>query len=81
MTTVRKLSKRTKLRPDVKHREDEAERRLFVLQIVQPGLAGLMDVSASILAPVSGAKRVYGYQSRKASQNVLSRRKSYRWLP
>src|ERR1700676_4590709 len=27
-----------KLGPDVKHREDEAERRLFVLQIVQPGL-------------------------------------------
>src|SRR5271168_4727726 len=34
-----------KLRPDVKHSEDEAERRLFLLQIVQPGLAGLMDGS------------------------------------
>src|SRR6266853_348923 len=31
-----------KLSPDVKHREDEANHRLFVLQIVQPGLAGLM---------------------------------------
>jgi hypothetical protein len=31
------------LRPDVKGREDEANRRLFALQIVQPGLAGLMD--------------------------------------
>jgi rubrerythrin len=43
------------LRPDVKHREDEANRRLFVLQIVQPGLAGLMDGSVSTLAPVFAA--------------------------
>ena len=34
-----------KLRPDVKEDEDKARRRLFVLQIVQPGLAGLMDGS------------------------------------
>jgi rubrerythrin len=40
---------------DVKHREDEANRRLFVLQIVQPGLAGLMDGSVSTLAPVFAA--------------------------
>src|SRR5437867_4744224 len=44
-----------KLRPDVKHEEDEARRRLFVLQIVQPGLAGLMDGSVSTLAPVFAA--------------------------
>src|SRR5947208_2423019 len=44
-----------KLRPDVKHDEDEANRRLFVLQIVQPGLAGLMDGSVSTLAPVFAA--------------------------
>jgi erythrin-vacuolar iron transport family protein len=31
---------------EVREREHEAERRLFVLQIVQPGLAGLMDGSA-----------------------------------
>ena len=43
------------LRPDVKLREDEANRRLFVLQIVQPGLAGLMDGSVSTLAPVFAA--------------------------
>jgi len=43
------------LRPDVKHREDEANRRVFVLQIVQPGLAGLMDGSVSTLAPVFAA--------------------------
>jgi rubrerythrin len=44
-----------KLRPDVKRAEDEANRRLFVLQIVQPGLAGLMDGSVSTLAPVFAA--------------------------
>src|ERR1700694_174902 len=46
---------KTELRPDVKGREDEANRRLFVLQIVQPGLAGLMDGSVSTLAPVFAA--------------------------
>jgi rubrerythrin len=35
--------------------EDEARRRLFVLQVVQPGLAGLMDGSVSTLAPVFAA--------------------------
>ncbi len=44
-----------KLRPDVRGQEDEANRRLFVLQIVQPGLAGLMDGSVSTLAPVFAA--------------------------
>src|SRR6266436_3593637 len=39
----------------VKKSEDEAQRRLFVLQIVQPGLAGLMDGSVSTLAPVFAA--------------------------
>jgi erythrin-vacuolar iron transport family protein len=41
--------------PDIKKSEDEAQRRLFVLQIVQPGLAGLMDGSVSTLAPVFAA--------------------------
>ena len=44
-----------KLGPGVKGKEDEASRRLFVLQIVQPGLAGLMDGSVSTLAPVFAA--------------------------
>src|SRR5580700_3600309 len=44
-----------KLRPKVKEAEDKARRRLFVLQIVQPGLAGLMDGSVSTLAPVFAA--------------------------
>jgi erythrin-vacuolar iron transport family protein len=35
--------------------EDESARRRFVLQIVQPGLAGLMDGSVSTLAPVFAA--------------------------
>ena len=35
--------------------EEQAKRRLFVLQIVQPGLAGLMDGSVSTLAPVFAA--------------------------
>ena len=46
---------KSKLRPEVKSKEDEANRRLFVLQIVQPGLAGLMDGSVSTLAPVFAA--------------------------
>src|SRR5580765_4624206 len=44
-----------KLPRDVKREEDESNRRLFVLQIVQPGLAGLMDGSVSTLAPVFAA--------------------------
>jgi erythrin-vacuolar iron transport family protein len=44
-----------KLKPDVRREEDEARRRLFVLQVVQPGLAGLMDGSVSTLAPVFAA--------------------------
>jgi rubrerythrin len=46
---------KTELHPDAKRAEDEANRRLFVLQIVQPGLAGLMDGSVSTLAPVFAA--------------------------
>ena len=39
----------------VREEEDKAKRRLFVLQAVQPGLAGLMDCSVSTLAPVFAA--------------------------
>ena len=35
--------------------EEQAQRRLFVLQVIQPGLAGLMDGSVSTLAPVLAA--------------------------
>ncbi|MBZ5608200.1 MAG: rubrerythrin [Acidobacteriia bacterium] len=48
------LEKR-ELQPDIKRQEDESNRRLFVLQVVQPGLAGLMDGSVSTLAPVFAA--------------------------
>jgi rubrerythrin len=44
-----------KLPMSVKEDEERAQRRLFVLQIVQPGLAGLMDGSVSTLAPVFAA--------------------------
>jgi len=36
-------------------KEDETARRIFVLQYVQPGLAGLMDGSVSTLAPLFAA--------------------------
>src|SRR5437868_1467472 len=41
--------------PDARKEEDEAGRRLFVLQVIQPGLAGLMDGSVSTLAPLFAA--------------------------
>ena len=43
---------RENLDPEARRDEERASRRLFVLQIVQPGLAGLMDGSVSTLAPV-----------------------------
>ena len=46
---------KTELSGGIQEQEDAANRRLFVLQIVQPGLAGLMDGSVSTLAPVFAA--------------------------
>ena len=43
------------LKPDVRAAEDRTRRRMFVLQYVQPGLAGLMDGSVSTLAPLFAA--------------------------
>jgi rubrerythrin len=43
------------LSPDVRAEEDRTRRRMFVLQYVQPGLAGLMDGSVSTLAPLFAA--------------------------
>jgi rubrerythrin len=40
---------------DVRAHEDATARRMFVLQYVQPGLAGLMDGSVSTLAPLFAA--------------------------
>jgi erythrin-vacuolar iron transport family protein len=44
-----------KLDPRARATEDETARRMFVLQYVQPGLAGLMDGSVSTLAPLFAA--------------------------
>ncbi|MGB9165510.1 MAG: iron exporter MbfA [Rhodomicrobium sp.] len=43
------------LTPNVRKEEDEIARRMFLLQYVQPGLAGLMDGSVSTLAPLFAA--------------------------
>ncbi len=40
---------------DVKLDEAETRRRLFLLQVIQPGLVGLMDGSVSTLAPLFAA--------------------------
>jgi rubrerythrin len=53
-TLAHKLGE-TILTKDVRAKEDETERRMFVLQYVQPGLAGLMDGSVSTLAPLFAA--------------------------
>jgi rubrerythrin len=45
----------TLLTSGVRAEEDETARRMFVLQYVQPGLAGLMDGSVSTLAPLFAA--------------------------
>lgn len=43
------------LTPDVRAEEERTGRRMFVLQVIQPGLAGLMDGSVSTLAPIFAA--------------------------
>src|SRR5262249_16094060 len=43
------------LTEDVREREEQIRHRIFVLQYVQPGLAGLMDGSVSTLAPLFAA--------------------------
>jgi rubrerythrin len=45
----------TILTDGVRGEEDKTRRRMFVLQYVQPGLAGLMDGSVSTLAPLFAA--------------------------
>lgn len=46
--------------PGEREAETTATRRLFVLQVVQPGLAGLMDGSVSTLAPLFAAAFAFG---------------------
>jgi erythrin-vacuolar iron transport family protein len=43
------------LTPQAREEEEQTQRKLFLLQIVQPGLAGLMDGSVSTLAPIFAA--------------------------
>jgi rubrerythrin len=43
------------LDPGARMQEEQSGRRLFVLQVIQPGLAGLMDGSVSTLAPIFAA--------------------------
>jgi rubrerythrin len=43
------------LTASAKAQEDESHRKLFLLQVIQPGLAGLMDGSVSTLAPLFAA--------------------------
>jgi rubrerythrin len=43
------------LTPSARQAEEETRQRMFVLQVVQPGLAGLMDGSVSTLAPLFAA--------------------------
>jgi erythrin-vacuolar iron transport family protein len=57
-TQLAESLERTEISPEERASEDEAQRRLFVLQIVQPGLAGLMDGSVSTLAPIFAAAYV-----------------------
>jgi erythrin-vacuolar iron transport family protein len=44
-----------KIGPATQREEEDTRRRLFLLQVVQPGLAGLMDGSVSTLAPLFAA--------------------------
>ena len=53
--TSPRSSAQTILTKTAREHEDETARRMFVLQYVQPGLAGLMDGSVSTLAPLFAA--------------------------
>jgi erythrin-vacuolar iron transport family protein len=52
--TAEEIAER-RLPDDAKGQEDDHAKRSFILQIVQPGLVGLMDGSVSTLAPVFAA--------------------------
>ena len=51
----------------VEREEAETQRRMFLLQVVQPGLAGLMDGSVSTLAPLFAA----AFATRDSWQTLL----------
>jgi rubrerythrin len=55
------------LTASAKAQEDESQRKLFLLQVIQPGLAGLMDGSVSTLAPLFAA----AFATQKSSNAFL----------
>jgi erythrin-vacuolar iron transport family protein len=46
---------------NVRAEEDKVQRRMFLLRVIQPGLAGLMDGSVSTLAPLFAAAFATGH--------------------
>ncbi len=54
-TAAAEVMEQKHLTPEAHAVEKEASRRTFVLRVVQPGLAGLMDGSVSTLAPLFAA--------------------------
>jgi rubrerythrin len=56
------------IKPETPENDAQARKRLFVLQVVQPGLAGLMDGSVSTLAPLFAA--AFATQSSKTTFDV-----------
>lgn len=55
------------LTPDARQADAAAQRRQFLLQVVQPGLSGLMDGSVSTLAPLFAA----AFATRSSSTALL----------
>jgi rubrerythrin len=55
------------LTASAKAQEEESHRKLFLLQVIQPGLAGLMDGSVSTLAPLFAA----AFATQKSSSAFL----------
>jgi rubrerythrin len=54
MATAAALERKHRPR-DIEQSEEETARRMFLLQVIQPGLVGLMDGSVSTLAPLFAA--------------------------
>ncbi len=54
-SNVAEALEKENLTKSARNEEADAQRRQFVLQVVQPGLAGLMDGSVSTLAPLFAA--------------------------
>ena len=55
ISTSRELSEEKHLPAGAREEEEKSHRRIFMLQIIQPGLAGAIDGSISTLAPIFAA--------------------------